>query len=230
PRRPDDHGSGRSRVPPGSWRPPHRSGYPSCHWAAGAAYSSHRSRRLAGRDHPRECAGEAASRPVRPNKPPTRPLKEGAGPSSHTSRFAELPEEQIFGERHAFEFQKLGVLLHAAIERKTDFPGPCIDLEVLDRGLVQQMIGTRGSVALDDVQCVAMKIARPIEPGFFALAGHIDDQSVALPTTARPPHPRRRRRRLLPSHWNDAGGAGECIGDQDVWIRSLHDLKRKRHV
>src|SRR6266571_8383313 len=107
--------------------------------------------------------------------------------STNPSRcFPKPPEQQLLGPGHALELQRLHALLHPAIERKADLPGPCENLRVLDRGFVHQVIRTDRGVPLDDVKRVAVIVARAIEPRLLALSCDVDHERVALPASARP--------------------------------------------
>src|SRR4029077_8962947 len=85
-------------------------------------------------------------------------------------------------------------------------------------------------VALDHMQGVAMEIPGPVEPGLLAESCHVDNQRIPFPMAARPAHPRIGGRLSLPIHTDGPSGTRELIGDQDVWARTLDDLKWKRHV
>src|SRR5438046_3321416 len=61
---------------------------------------------------------------------------------------AKRSEQQLLGERDAFEFEELNVFFHSTIERKADLPRPREHLRILDRGLVHEVVRTDGGVAL----------------------------------------------------------------------------------
>src|SRR4030095_10921018 len=102
---------------------------------------------------------------------------------SSRSLLAELPEQELLGERHTLELEQLDVGLHPAIEGEPDLPRTREDLGVFNGGFVHHVVRAGRRVALDDVQHVAMKVAGAVEPGLFALAGHVDDQRVAFPAS-----------------------------------------------
>ena len=94
---------------------------------------------------------------------------------------------------------------------------------------VLQHIAADRRIALDDVQRLAVKIAGPIEPCFAVERVHIDDQRVAFPSAARPPHPRIGGAFVFAVHVDCAACAGVFIGHQDM-RRRLHNLERVGHV
>ena len=71
--------------------------------------------------------------------------------------------------------------------------------------------------------------AGAIEPGLIVLAGHLDDQRVALPATHRLAHPRVGLGRPDVLQVDVADSAGELVGDEDV-VLVLEDLEREGHV
>src|ERR1700687_5802486 len=75
-----------------------------------------------------------------------------------------------------------------------------------------------------------MEISGPVEPGLLAESCHVDNQRIPFPMAARPTHPRISGSLPLPIHTDAPSGARELIGDQDVWARTLDDLKGKRHI
>ena len=75
--------------------------------------------------------------------------------------------------------------------------------------------GLSGRVALDDVQRVAVIIARAIEPGLIVETGHVDDQRVAFPAAVRPSHPGVDRDSAFVFMWIDAAGVRELVGHQE---------------
>src|SRR6202022_117876 len=92
---------------------------------------------------------------------------------------------QFLGERHTLELQELGVLFQAPIERKTHLPGAREYLWIFDGCFVAHHVRTGGSITLDYVQGVAMKVSSPVKPSLVVESGHIDDQGAASP----PPPP-----------------------------------------
>src|SRR5579884_2932158 len=133
--------------------------------AAAAACWWRHSRLPANRDRPRAFEEE----PACPREQPSRRAVFGPSPapraespplidiaSSPTPRLAELPEEQIFGERHAFEFEQLNVLFHAAVQRKRNLPRPRVDFGIFDGSLVHQVVRAGGRVPLDHMERVAV--------------------------------------------------------------------------
>ena len=69
-------------------------------------------------------------------------------------------------------------------ERHADLPRPREDLGILDRRLVANRVRIEHGVALDDVQGVAVKVARLVEPRQVAQVRDVDDERVALPAAA----------------------------------------------
>src|SRR5436309_11280656 len=96
---------------------------------------------------------------------------------------------ELFRKLDTLELQGLDVRLHTPIQRHSDLPGTRKHLRILDRGLVHQMIRRQRRVALDDMQGVAVKVTRAVEPGFIVESGHINDQGVSVPTSDGPAHP-----------------------------------------
>src|SRR5216683_1108914 len=111
--------------------------------------------------------------------------------------------DYLFCQLYTLEFQKLRVFFDTTIERHTHLPRPRKHFWVFDRGLVEERVRAAGSVAFDHMQGIAVEISCPIEPALVVEPGHIDHQSVPLPTASGPTHP-------------TVGGAGPRIVHRDV--------------
>ena len=83
-----------------------------------------------------------------------------------------------------------------------------------------------GRIPFDHVQGVAVKIARPVEPGVWCEARHVDHQTVALPVTDRVPHVRLTRVRVYLVQVNDPLGIGELEDHHDL-CGPLKNLERR---
>src|SRR5271165_5305432 len=104
--------------------------------------------------------------------------------------FAPLAVQQFFHKLRALEIHQLHVLLLPPVQRQADLPGTREDRFILDRRLVGDHIRTGSGVTLHDMQLVAVKIPRPVEPGLIIEALYINHQGVAFPVAHRLPHPR----------------------------------------
>src|SRR5262245_21911956 len=91
------------------------------------------------------------------------------------------------------------------------------------------MIWACGSETFDDVQCVAMEVACPVEPCLIVEACGIDDECLSLPVSVRPAHPAVCGSLFVIIHVDRANSAGVLVQDHDVFL-ALKDLKRLRHV
>src|ERR1700674_4349672 len=64
---------------------------------------------------------------------------------------AKRPIEHLLGERHAFVFQQLRILLHMTVQRHAHLPGTRKDLWVLNSGFIQEDIRAARSIAFHHV-------------------------------------------------------------------------------
>src|SRR5260370_42710899 len=90
-----------------------------------------------------------------------------------TGLLAQRPIQQLLREFRALVFQEPGILLHTAIQRHADLPGPRKDLRILDSGLIVESVRTSWSVALHHMQGVTVEVPGAVEPGILHLTGHI---------------------------------------------------------
>src|SRR6202171_6402898 len=135
-----------------------------------------------------------------------------------------MPVDQIFGERHTLELHELRVLVHAAIQRETHFPGPRKYFRIFDCRFVAEHLGAGRRVTLHHMQGVAMEIPGAVKPRLIVEAGHVDYQGIALPAAYRPAHETVGRRRLYLIKMNDPAGARILVGDDDLVV-ALNDLE-----
>src|SRR4026208_54305 len=88
---------------------------------------------------------------------------------------------QFLDELDALELEQLCALFLPAIERHLDLQRPREHLRVLDSGLIVEHIRTHRRESLDDVQRLAVKITRAVEPCLVVQARDVDDQRVPFP-------------------------------------------------
>src|SRR5579875_709410 len=113
----------------------------------------------------------------------------GSFPVFHKLVLAEMAIKSLLHHLDAAEIGQLGVRFEAAVDGKTDFPGPGEYLRVFQRGFVVNHVLTLQGVPLGDLQGVAMKIAGPVEPRAIREIRDIHDQRVALPMAHGIAHP-----------------------------------------
>ena len=72
-----------------------------------------------------------------------------------------------------------------------DVYGPRLrkNLRVFDGRLVLNRVAAGHAVSLDDVQRVAVKVSRHVEPGFVIVVADVDNQRVSVPMASRITHP-----------------------------------------
>src|SRR4030095_6823854 len=119
----------------------------------------------------------SAREPARGGRPPPRtrlwrPMKAIA---ALRRPFLDLSVQHFLGERDAFVFKQLKVRLHSAVQREADLPRPGVHLRILDSRFVHQMIRADQCEPLDNMQHVAVIIARAVEPRFLTLPGDVYD-------------------------------------------------------
>src|SRR5207253_593800 len=95
-------------------------------------------------------------------------------PSNSSLLLFELAVEQLFGELHALEIQKLRVLFRTAIERHADLPWLRKDRWIFDGRFVIEVVRIHARKPLDYMQLVAGKIPGAVEPGQPVQTGHVD--------------------------------------------------------
>src|SRR5262249_24912469 len=145
--------------------------------------------------------------------------------ASSVCLFAKVPIHQLFGKLYTDILEKLGVLLDTSIQRQADLPRACEGLGIFDRRLVQEMIRACCRVPLHDVQLVAVKISRPVEPGVLVETGYVDDKRLSFPVTPRAPNPELTRTLFRAVHVDDAARVRKLVGHENLLWR-LNDLKR----
>src|SRR2546425_4369465 len=94
------------------------------------------------------------------------------------------PVHQFLDELDALELEKLCALVLPAIERHPNLPRPRKHLRVLDRDLVVEHVRAHGREPLDDVQRLAVEVARAVEPCLVVEPRHVDDERVPFPAPA----------------------------------------------
>src|SRR5262245_28490147 len=94
---------------------------------------------------------------------------------------AQMTVDTLLDVRDAVERDELRVLLHAAINRQADLPGPREHVRVFNRRVVLEMLRARRGDALDHMQRVAVEVAGAVEPREIVEASGVDDQRLALP-------------------------------------------------
>src|SRR6185503_19924772 len=112
----------------------------------------------------------------------------------------EMAVEKLFGELHAVVFLEVGVLFYPAVKRHPHFPWPREHLRILDVDFVIDHVRRDGRIAFDDVERIAVEVARAVEPGLVIEVRDVDDQRVAFPAPRRPSHPRVARALFLAGH------------------------------
>src|ERR1041385_7352606 len=80
--------------------------------------------------------------------------------------------------------QNAHVWFFPAIEWHAHLPGSTEHRRVFDGDFVIDVVGTRQREPFDQVQSIAVKIARPIEPCLVGEMHDIDNQSVSFPVSA----------------------------------------------
>src|SRR5262249_23662752 len=91
---------------------------------------------------------------------------------------AQMPVNEVFGKLRALELKQLSVLIHDAIQRKTDFPWTRECLRVFYGCFIANQIMAGHGESLYDMEGVAVKVADTVEPRLIVQAGDIDDEGV----------------------------------------------------
>src|SRR5262245_59451964 len=128
-------------------------------------------------------------------------------------------------------FEELRVRVLVSIQRHADLPWSREHLWILDRDLVEHVVGPCRRVPLDDVQGLAVKVARTIEPRLIREVHDVDDQRIAIkarPRVSHEPFDGTLRMRIA-VHVGKANRAQILVEKGDL-VALLHDLKRVRHV
>ena len=132
-----------------------------------------------------------------------------------------------FGAFLIAEFKaRLGVAMHQHV----DFPGPAVSLRVIDGGFVVDGVGAEARVALDDVQLIAVRVARRIEPGFIVEVGDIDHQGIALPMAHGIAHGEVDAVQMRAGAGGYVSDVVQVLVQEDDDAGMLEDPDRKRHV
>ncbi len=94
----------------------------------------------------------------------------------------------LLGFAFAVVFEK-PIPIRAPMQREADGPRLGENLRVVDGGFVLNRVWAGHSIPLDDMEHIAMKIPRHVEPGLIVLARDVDHQRVAIPMPPRIAHP-----------------------------------------
>src|ERR1051326_6531423 len=179
----------------------------------------------------------------RTHKPATR-MTNSPVRIAFTSLFGRLlpifSPRKLFNILRALEFQNLRVLLHAAIERHADLPGPSVNVGIIECGFVGDVSCVRQRIPFDHMQGRAMEISGSVKPApdrrlTLSKRGRInerrvvDDERIALPMAVRPSHPRLDGSLNSFAHVNDAPGIRVLVSEHDL-VLTLDDLKWIRQI
>src|SRR5262249_62176094 len=88
-------------------------------------------------------------------------------------------------ETIAFVIQKLNVLLPVTVQDHVHVPGSREHFWIFDRHGVADVIGIDQRIAFYQVQSIAVKVAGSVKPGPVVQMGHVDDERVPFPASAR---------------------------------------------
>src|SRR5579862_4969379 len=99
-----------------------------------------------------------------------------------------MPIKGFFDLLDAAEIEDLRIGFETPIERQTYFPGLRKYFRILDRRFIADRVRSHGRVALRNVQRIAMKISRPVEPGVRRKVRDVDNQRISVPTANRVSH------------------------------------------
>src|ERR1019366_3096717 len=117
-----------------------------------------------------------------------------------------------------------------AVERHGYLPGARVSFRVLNSGFVLNDFAAQGRVAFHNVELISVEVTGAGEPCGVVETLYVDDERGAVPAAVGVAHPRVGRAVSGAGlDRNEAGGAGELVGDEDGAGR-LHDLERIRHV
>ena len=83
----------------------------------------------------------------------------------------------------AFVFENLKIRFRVACEIGADVPRAFENFRIRDTRLVTHGIGSSPRIAFDNMELVAVKIARIVEPCLRLEVGHIHDERVSFPSS-----------------------------------------------
>ena len=132
----------------------------------------------------------------------------------------EMAVHQLLGELDALVLDELRVLLETAVERHADLPRPRVQLRILDGRFVAASRRGRRRVPLDDMQRSLWKL--PARSNQLSPLKAVTSTTSVSPSHRPRDQPIQRVDRALGGrvHADDAAGARELVGDQDVVRRA----------
>src|SRR5712691_10472930 len=142
---------------------------------------------------------------------------------------AKHAQQELFHEFGAPVLEQLHALLHPAIERHGNLPGPRKGFRVFDRGFVTDDVRRHQRETLHDVQRLTVEVPGPVEPRLVVEMPRIHHECVALPSSEGVAHPCVVRWVVDCIQMNRAGRGAERIRHVNL-VRAVCDLDRIGHV